>query len=86
MRDSPVAIAHSSRPRIKTSTAIFYFLIFTFHSNPNIMGFGFFEIVLILAVILLLFGARKIPELMRGIGKGINEFTEGKEGRRKDKE
>lgn len=50
------------------------------------MGFGFFEIVLILAVILLLFGARKIPELMRGIGKGINEFSEGKDGKRKDKE
>lgn len=50
------------------------------------MGFGFFEILLILLVILLLFGARKIPELMRGIGKGINEFTEGKEGRRKEKE
>ena len=50
------------------------------------MGFGFFEILLILLVILLLFGARKIPELMRGIGKGINEFTEGKDGRKKDKE
>lgn len=50
------------------------------------MGFGFFEILLILLVILLLFGARKIPELMRGIGKGAKEFKEGKEGRRKEKE
>lgn len=45
------------------------------------MGFGFFEILLILLVILLLFGARKIPELMRGIGKGAKEFKEGKDGR-----
>ena len=32
---------------------------------------GAFEIIIILVVILLLFGGRKIPELMRGIGKGI---------------
>lgn len=36
--------------------------------------FGGWEIVLIIAVILLLFGGKKIPELMRGIGGGIKEF------------
>ena len=32
------------------------------------------EIVLILAVVLLLFGARKLPELARGLGQGVREF------------
>lgn len=36
---------------------------------------GGYEIVLILAVVLLLFGGKKIPELMRGLGKGIKEFN-----------
>lgn len=38
------------------------------------------EWVLILLVILLFFGGRKIPELMRGIGKGVKEFKENKDG------
>jgi sec-independent protein translocase protein TatA len=37
-------------------------------------NFGVTEILLILAVVVLLFGARKIPELMKGIGTGIKEF------------
>ncbi|MCX6329873.1 MAG: twin-arginine translocase TatA/TatE family subunit [Bacteroidia bacterium] len=37
-------------------------------------NFGATEIVLILLVIVLLFGARKIPELMKGIGQGMREF------------
>ena len=32
------------------------------------------EVIIVLAVILLLFGGRKIPELMRGLGKGVKEF------------
>lgn len=36
--------------------------------------FGTFEIILIVAVLLLLFGGRKIPELMKGLGSGIKEF------------
>ncbi len=35
------------------------------------------EIIIIVIVVLLLFGGRKIPELMRGIGKGVKEFREG---------
>ena len=38
------------------------------------MTFGATEIILIVAVIILFFGAKKIPELARGIGQGINEF------------
>jgi sec-independent protein translocase protein TatA len=37
-------------------------------------NFGVTEIVLILLVVVLLFGGRKIPELMKGLGSGIKEF------------
>jgi sec-independent protein translocase protein TatA len=38
--------------------------------------FGVMEIVLILLVLLLLFGGKKIPELMRGLGKGMKDFKD----------
>jgi sec-independent protein translocase protein TatA len=41
---------------------------------------GTTEIILIIAVILLLFGGKKIPELMRGLGKGMREFKDAKDG------
>ena len=40
-----------------------------------IFGLGGYEVVVVLFVIVLLFGGRKIPELMRGLGKGIREFN-----------
>ena len=40
-----------------------------------IFNLGGSEIIIVLFVILLLFGGRKIPELMRGLGKGIREFN-----------
>ncbi|MEM9886795.1 MAG: twin-arginine translocase TatA/TatE family subunit [Bacteroidota bacterium] len=39
------------------------------------LSFGGPEIFVILGVVLLLFGGKKIPELMRGVGKGIREFN-----------
>ncbi|UPT68738.1 MAG: twin-arginine translocase TatA/TatE family subunit [Sphingobacteriales bacterium JAD_PAG50586_3] len=45
-----------------------------------IAGLGTTEIILILAVVLLMFGGRKIPELMRGLGKGVKEFKDAKDG------
>jgi sec-independent protein translocase protein TatA len=43
--------------------------------NSKKMGnFGATEIILILLVVVLLFGGRKIPELMKGIGQGMKEF------------
>lgn len=39
--------------------------------------FGTWEIIIIVFVILLLFGGKKIPELMRGLGKGVKEFKNG---------
>ena len=43
------------------------------------MKFGWMEIVLIAFVVLLLFGGKKIPELMRGLGRGVREFKKGKD-------
>ena len=42
------------------------------------------EIIIIAIIILLMFGGRKIPELMRGIGKGIREFNDAKNSVRKE--
>lgn len=42
-----------------------------------VFNFGTGEIIIIVLVILLLFGGRKIPELMRGLGRGIKSFKEG---------
>jgi sec-independent protein translocase protein TatA len=42
------------------------------------------ELIIILVLVLLFFGGAKIPQLMRGLGKGMGEFQEGvKEGRKK---
>ncbi len=41
------------------------------------LAIGTTEIVLIVLVIVLLFGGKKIPELMKGLGKGVRSFKEG---------
>lgn len=49
---------------------------------------GGLQVVLIIVVVLLLFGGRKIPELMRGLGKGMKEFkdaTKGEDSTEEDK-
>ncbi|MDE6861193.1 MAG: twin-arginine translocase TatA/TatE family subunit [Alistipes sp.] len=43
-------------------------------------GVGFQEVLLIVLVILLLFGGKKIPELMKGLGRGVRSFKEGMNG------
>lgn len=50
--------------------------------NTILLGVvGPWQIALVIAVVLLLFGGKKIPQLMRGLGSGINEFKKGmKEG------
>ncbi|WP_033959519.1 twin-arginine translocase TatA/TatE family subunit [Psychroserpens jangbogonensis] len=40
------------------------------------LAFGAWQIVLIVVVVLLMFGGKKIPELMRGLGSGIKEFKD----------
>lgn len=46
---------------------------------------GGWEIAIIVLVVILLFGGRKIPELMKGLGKGIKEFKEGVGGEEENK-
>jgi sec-independent protein translocase protein TatA len=43
-------------------------------------GLGAPEIILIIIAILILFGGKKIPELMRGLGKGVKEFKDAQNG------
>ena len=40
---------------------------------------GTFEIILIILAVVLLFGAKKIPEIARGLGKGLKEFKKAKD-------
>ena len=40
-------------------------------------GIGFQEVLIIALVVLLFFGGKKIPELMKGLGKGVRSFKEG---------
>ncbi|MBC7904009.1 MAG: twin-arginine translocase TatA/TatE family subunit [Gemmatimonadaceae bacterium] len=47
--------------------------------KPVLLGMiGTQEIIIIAIIILLLFGGKKIPELMRGLGKGVREFQDAK--------
>jgi len=45
---------------------------------------GFQELLIICVVILVMFGGRKIPEFMRGLGKGIREFNDAKNNVKKE--
>lgn len=47
-------------------------------------GIGMQEVLLIALIILLFFGGKKIPELMKGIGKGVRSFKEGINGIEKE--
>lgn len=47
-------------------------------------GLGMSEILFIALIVLLLFGGRKIPELMNGLGKGVRSFKEGMNGIEKE--
>ncbi|MBI2257892.1 MAG: twin-arginine translocase TatA/TatE family subunit [Flavobacteriia bacterium] len=44
---------------------------------------GWPQIILIIAIVVLLFGGKKIPELMRGLGKGVKEFKDATKGEEK---
>jgi sec-independent protein translocase protein TatA len=43
--------------------------------------FGPWQVVLIVAIVVLLFGGKKIPELMKGLGKGVKEFKDATNGK-----
>ena len=47
--------------------------------HADLLGvLGTNEIIIILIIVLLMFGGRKIPELMKGLGKGVREFNDAK--------
>jgi len=50
------------------------------------MNLGWTEILLIAFVVLLLFGGKKIPELMRGLGRGVREFKDAKDNVKRELE
>ena len=53
--------------------------------QPFFLGMlGTNEIIIILIIVLLLFGGKKIPELMRGLGKGVREFNDAKTNVKKE--
>ena len=56
------------------------------YQNINLAFFnlGPWEILLILVVVLILFGAKRLPELARGLGQGINEFRDAVDSSKKE--
>lgn len=53
--------------------------------QPTLLGMlGTNEIIIILVIVLLMFGGKKIPELMRGLGKGVREFNDAKTNVKKE--
>ena len=52
--------------------------------NLAFFNLGPWEILLILIVILILFGAKRLPELARGLGQGINEFRDAVDSSKKE--
>lgn len=52
--------------------------------SPLLGVLGTNEIIIILVIVLLLFGGKKIPELMRGLGKGVREFNDAKSNVKKE--
>lgn len=45
-----------------------------------LFGLGATEMIIVLVIVLLLFGGKKIPELMKGLGKGVKEFKDASKG------
>lgn len=51
------------------------------YSNIVFLFAGGYEWIIIILVVVLLFGGRKIPELMKGLGQGLKEFKSAKDGK-----
>lgn len=49
-----------------------------------LLGIGMQELIVIVLILLLFFGGRKIPELMKGLGKGVKSFKDGVNGLEED--
>lgn len=68
-------------PETKTFFPIFAKLLTKTLSIMQLLIIGWLEILLIVLIVLLLFGAKKIPELMSGLGKGVKSFKDGMNGK-----
>lgn len=84
-------------PNLPVWSSIFYYFCGINQLNSTVMNlfvlagmFGPMEITIIVLVIVLLFGGRKIPELMKGLGQGMKEFkkatSDDDDSTKKDKE
>ena len=58
--------------------------MFQIMNLPFMVGIGGWEVLLIFLVVLLLFGAKRLPELAKGLGKGLREFKRAVEGIEKE--
>ncbi len=54
------------------------------HTTLLFMGIGMQELIVIVLIVLLFFGGKKIPELMKGLGKGVKNFKDGVNGIEED--
>ena len=72
---------------LKTSrlSGRFYFILYFIKKEGN-MSIGIPEIILIVVVVLLLFGAKRIPELARSLGKAQNEYKKAKDALKEEAE
>jgi sec-independent protein translocase protein TatA len=70
-----------------TDSAYFQYLCILsiiYHKLHSMFGLGPNEVILIVVLVLILFGGRKIPELMRGLGRGVREFNDAKNNVRRE--
>ena len=63
---------------------LYKFIKIKIMNSTFLVAIGVWQIVLIVLVVLLMFGGKKIPELMRGAGKGLKEFKDAKEDSNKE--
>ncbi len=61
---------------IKKTCYLCYQILYIMISQTIFLAIGPWQIVLVVLVVLLLFGGKKIPELMRGLGSGLKEFKD----------
>lgn len=69
---------------------LLYFFVLNLPKRFNFikkdMGIGIKELLIILVIVLILFGASRIPKLMRGLGEGLREFKKGISGESESKQ
>ena len=68
---------------IKTASFISSFLFCHYHWGEKIMAIGMPEIIVILVIVLILFGPKKLPELARAIGRSVKEYRKASNERLK---